>query len=110
MQKVLLLILDGWGYRKEKRGNAILQAKTPVLNSLMRKYPHTLLKASGPAVGLPSGVMGNSEVGHLTLGAGRIIDTDLLRINKSIHNGSFFKNKALLEATSHSKKKGQNYD
>lgn len=106
MQKVLLLILDGWGYRKQKRSNAILQAKTPAFNNLMRKYPHTLLKASGPAVGLPHGVMGNSEVGHLTLGAGRIIDTDLVRINKSIHNGSFFKNKALLEAMSHSKKKG----
>ncbi len=104
MQKVLLLILDGWGYRKEKRGNSIAQANTPHLNQLYKKYPHTLLQASGKAVGLPEGVMGNSEVGHLTIGAGRIIDTDLLRVNKAIKNGSFFKDKALLEAIDHSKK------
>lgn len=104
MPKVLLLILDGFGYRKQKRGNAVLQAKTPVLHRLMQKHPYTLLKASGKAVGLPEGVIGNSEVGHLTLGAGRIIDTDLVRINKAIKNGSFFKNKALLEAINHSKK------
>lgn len=104
MQKVLLLILDGWGYRKERRGNAILQAHTPVLNQLMQKHPHTLLKAAGPAVGLPKGIIGNSEVGHVTLGAGRVIDTDLVRINKAIKNGSFFQNKALLEAIHHSKK------
>ncbi len=104
MQKVLLLILDGWGYRKEKRGNAILQAKTPHLDKLWKQYPHTLLKASGKAVGLPPGFMGNSEVGHLTLGAGRIMDTDLMRVNKAIKNDSFFHNKALLEAIHHSKK------
>ncbi|MDP3698632.1 MAG: 2,3-bisphosphoglycerate-independent phosphoglycerate mutase [Nanoarchaeota archaeon] len=104
MPKVLLLILDGWGYRKEKRANAIASAKTPVLDKLWKKYPHTLLKASGPAVGLPPGFMGNSEVGHLTLGAGRIMDTDLMRVNKAIKNNSFFKNKALLEAIHHSKK------
>jgi len=104
MQKVLLLVLDGWGYRKEKRGNAILQAKTPHLDKLWKQYPHTLLKASGKAVGLPPGFMGNSEVGHLTLGAGRIMDTDLMRVNKAIKNDSFFHNKALLEAIHHSKK------
>lgn len=104
MQKVLLLILDGWGYRKEKRGNAILQAKTPHLDKLWKQYPHALLKASGKAVGLPPGFMGNSEVGHLTLGAGRIMDTDLMRVNKAIKNDSFFHNKALLEAIHHSKK------
>lgn len=104
MPKVLLLILDGWGYRKQKRGNAVLQARTPVLNSLMQKHPHTLLKAAGPAVGLPEGVIGNSEVGHLTLGAGRIMETDLVRVNKAIKNGSFYRNRALLEAIHHSKK------
>ncbi len=104
MQKVLLLILDGWGYRKEKRGNAIAEAKTPVLNKLWKKYPHTFLQAAGKEVGLPPGFIGNSEVGHLTLGAGRIIDTDLMRINNAIKNNSFFKNKALLEAIHHSKK------
>ena len=70
MQKVLLLILDGWGSRKEKRGNAIAAAKTPYLNKLWKQYPHTLLQASGKEVGLPPGFIGNSEVGHLTLGAG----------------------------------------
>lgn len=107
MQKLLLLILDGFGYRKEKRGNAIKLAKTPVLDELTKKHPHTLLKASGPAVGLPESFMGNSEVGHLTMGAGRILDTDLVRINKSIKNRSFFKNKALLEAVEHAKKNKQ---
>ncbi len=104
MQKVLLLILDGFGYRKEKNGNAVLLANTPVLNRLLQKHPHTILKASGKAVGLPEGVMGNSEVGHLTIGAGRIMDTDLVRINRSIKNNSFFHNQALLEAIHHSKK------
>ncbi len=104
MPKILLLILDGWGYRKEKKGNAVALAKTPVLDSLWKKYPHTLLNASGKAVGLPSGFMGNSEVGHLTLGAGRIIESDLVRINKAISNKSFFHDKALLEAIHHCKK------
>ena len=104
MQKVLLLILDGWGSRKEKRGNAIAAAKTPYLNKLWKQYPHTLLQASGKEVGLPPGFIGNSEVGHLTLGAGRITDTDLVRINKAIKDGSFFQDRALLEAIHHSKK------
>jgi len=104
---VLLLILDGWGFRKEKKGNAVKLAKTPVLDSLFKNHSHTLLKASGPAVGLPAGVMGNSEVGHLTIGAGRILDTDLRRINIAIKNGSFFRNKALLEAVNHAKKNKQ---
>src|SRR3989344_4748904 len=104
MQKVMLLILDGWGHRKEKKGNAVGQAKTPALNSLIKKHPHTLLQASGKAVGLPKGFIGNSEVGHLTLGAGRVLDTDLMRVDKAIKNKSFFKNKALLEAIHHSKK------
>lgn len=104
MPMVLLLILDGWGCRKEKRGNALLLAKTPGFDSLWQKYPHTTLKASGQAVGLPPGYMGNSEVGHLTLGAGRIVDSDLVRINRAIRDKSFFRNKALLEALHHCKK------
>jgi len=107
MQKVLLLILDGCGYRQETKGNLIKQAKTPVLDQLWKTQPHTLLQASDSAVGLPKGFMGNSEVGHLTLGAGRIIGTDLLRINRAIKNGSFFKNKALLEAVDYAAKKHQ---
>ncbi len=104
MPKVLLLILDGWGYRTEIRGNALKLAKTPILDNIWKKYPHTLLKASGPAVGLPSGFMGNSQVGHLTIGAGRIIDSDLVRVNNAINDKSFFQNKALLEAIRHSKR------
>lgn len=101
MPKVLLLILDGWGHRSEKRGNAIAAARTPVFNSLWKKYPHTHLQASGKAVGLPKGYMGNSQVGHLTLGAGRIVDSDLVRINRAIKNGSFYHDTALLKAIYH---------
>lgn len=104
MPQVLLLILDGWGYRNEKDGNAIKRAKTPVLDHLWKQCPHTLLHASGSAVGLPAGFMGNSEVGHLTLGAGRIMESDLVRINKAINNKSFFHDKVLLEAIHHCKK------
>ena len=105
MPKALLLILDGWGYRKEKRGNAIALAKTPVMDKLWKSHPHTLLKAAGPAVGLPAGFIGNSEVGHLTLGAGRVIDSDMIRINKAIKDGSFFRNKVLLETIRHAKQR-----
>jgi 2,3-bisphosphoglycerate-independent phosphoglycerate mutase len=104
MPKVLLLVLDGWGIGKKGIGNAVTLAKTPNYNKLLKKYPHTTLDASGSAVGLPTGYMGNSEVGHLTLGAGRIIDSDLKRINKSIRNKSFFRNMALLKAFQSAKK------
>lgn len=104
MQKVLLLILDGFGLRKEKNKNAVKTAKTPVLNHLLKNHPNSRLKASGAAAGLPNGYMGNSEVGHLTIGAGRTVDGDLVRINKAIKNGSFYRNKALLEAVKHVKR------
>lgn len=107
MDRVLLLILDGWGINNKKEGNAIALARTPNLNSLYHTHPHSVLQASGEAVGLPKGVMGNSEVGHLTLGAGRIIDSDLVRINKSIRNKSFFKNKVLLETVRHAKRRNE---
>ncbi|MDP3733696.1 MAG: 2,3-bisphosphoglycerate-independent phosphoglycerate mutase [Nanoarchaeota archaeon] len=107
MQKVLLLILDGWGMRKQKRGNALQLAKTPVFDKLWKNHSHALLQASGPAVGLPSGVMGNSEVGHLTIGAGRIIDSDFVRINTAIKDKSFFRNNVLLRAVRHAKKKNE---
>ncbi len=93
---ILLLILDGWGYRSEKEHNAIAMASTPHWDRLMQICPHTLLDASGLAVGLPSGQMGNSEVGHLTMGAGRVLYQDLSRINKEIKTGEFFKNPCLL--------------
>src|SRR3989338_3826524 len=101
MPKVLLLILDGWGVRKTTENNAIKLAKTPNLDYLYKTCPHTELKASGPAVGLPPGFMGNSEVGHLTIGAGRIVDSDLTRVNNAISDTSFYHNKALLEAIHH---------
>jgi 2,3-bisphosphoglycerate-independent phosphoglycerate mutase len=104
MKRVLLLILDGWGESHKKEGNAIKLAKTPVLDKLKKNWSTTTLEASGPAVGLPKGYIGNSEVGHLTIGAGRIIESDLVRINKSIKNKSFFKNKELLSAFRSAKK------
>ncbi|OFW58122.1 MAG: phosphoglycerate mutase (2,3-diphosphoglycerate-independent) [Actinobacteria bacterium RBG_16_64_13] len=94
-RRAALVILDGWGYAPPGPGNAISLADTPVWDSLWAKYPHVLLEAGGEAVGLPPGVMGNSEVGHLTLGSGRIIYQDLSRINRAIADGSFFQNAAL---------------
>jgi 2,3-bisphosphoglycerate-independent phosphoglycerate mutase len=87
---VVLVVLDGWGYRQEREGNAIELASTPTWQRLWRSYPRTLLQASGLAVGLPEGQMGNSEVGHLNLGAGRVVPQDLVRISQSIQSGSFY--------------------
>jgi len=100
---LMLIILDGWGYREAIEGNAILAAKTPNLDHLMEEYPWCFLEASGEAVGLPEGQMGNSEVGHLNIGAGRIVYQDLTRINFSIRKGDFFKNPAFLGAISNAK-------
>ena len=94
-RRAALVILDGWGYAPPGPGNAISLAETPVWDALRARYPHVLLEASGEAVGLPSGIMGNSEVGHLTLGSGRVIYQDLSRINRAIADGSFFENRAL---------------
>ncbi|MCL5735813.1 MAG: 2,3-bisphosphoglycerate-independent phosphoglycerate mutase [Actinobacteria bacterium] len=94
-RRAALIVLDGWGFAPPGPGNAISQADTPVWDALWERYPHVLLEASGEAVGLPSGVMGNSEVGHLTLGSGRIIYQDLSRINHAISDGSFFANPVL---------------
>jgi 2,3-bisphosphoglycerate-independent phosphoglycerate mutase len=93
-----LTILDGWGYRAETRGNAIAQARKPVYERLLREYPNTLLRASEHFVGLPGGQMGNSEVGHLNLGAGRIVRMDMTRIDTAIAGGSFFRDPTLLYA------------
>nr|YP_009391389.1 phosphoglycerate mutase [Platysiphonia delicata]ARW59533.1 phosphoglycerate mutase [Platysiphonia delicata] len=92
---VVLTILDGWGYSEKVHGNAIKQAKTPTMDYLWKNYPHTLLSASGQSVGLPKNQMGNSEVGHTTIGSGRIINQDLVRIDKSIENKQFFQNKTI---------------
>jgi len=98
MRKALLIVLDGCGIAKAGKGNAIKKARTPFIDSLMEKYPNTQLDASGSAVGLLPGYIGNSEVGHLHLGAGRLVEQDLARIFKEIRNGKFFKNKPLNNA------------
>src|SRR3989338_10659903 len=104
MRKVILIIRDGWGYRKSRKDNAICHQGAPYADSLMASYPHTLIRASGEAVGLPKGYQGNSEVGHMTIGSGRIIYQSLPRINKSIESGEFFRNKAFLGAVNNCKK------
>jgi len=96
MSPVVLIVLDGWGIRPERANNAIALAKTPVYDELLTRYPHAQLIASGEAVGLPAGQMGNSEVGHMNMGAGRIVYQDLTRIDKSIADGDFFTNPALV--------------
>ena len=94
---VVLVILDGWGYREEADGNAIIAAKTPVVKSLWAAYPKTLIRTSGKAVGLPEGQMGNSEVGHLNIGAGRVVPQELVRISDAIEDGSILNNPALVK-------------
>jgi 2,3-bisphosphoglycerate-independent phosphoglycerate mutase len=95
---VVLLVLDGWGYRAEREGNAIAMADVPTWDRLWARAPRTLLKASGEAVGLPCGQIGNSEVGHLNLGAGRVVKQDLVRISGAIADGSFFTNPVFVSA------------
>jgi 2,3-bisphosphoglycerate-independent phosphoglycerate mutase len=95
--RVVLMVLDGWGYRPEREGNAIELASTPNWHRLWRSYPRTLMDASGLAVGLPQGQMGNSEVGHLNLGAGRVVPQDLVRISQSIQSGDFYQLEPLVQ-------------
>ena len=102
---IVLTILDGWGYRADTHGNAIALARKPVYDSLLRDFPNTLLHASDHFVGLPDGQMGNSEVGHLNLGAGRIVRMDMTRIDTSIADGSFFADPTLLAAMTAAKEK-----
>ena len=102
----VLLILDGYGLNDKSEGNAVAQAKTPVMDKLMKEYPYVKGYASGMAVGLPDGQMGNSEVGHLNMGAGRIVYQELTRITKEIEDGSFFENEALLSAVNNCKENG----
>ena len=97
-KRVILTILDGLGYRANASGNAVEAARKPVFDMLKSKFPWTLIEASGPWVGLPPGQMGNSEVGHLNIGAGRVIQMDVSRIDFAIHDGTFFRNEALLSA------------
>jgi len=94
-QLVTLVVLDGWGIAPPGPGNAVSLARTPVFDGLVGRYPSTQLRASGPAVGLPEGQMGNSEVGHLTIGSGRILFQDLVRVTRAVEDGSLFENEAL---------------
>ena len=103
---VALVILDGWGCAPPGPRNAVELADTPVFDELWARYPHTTLVASGEAVGLPPGQMGNSEVGHLTIGTGRILDQDLQRVNRAIADGSFFENEALVGAFERARQRG----
>jgi 2,3-bisphosphoglycerate-independent phosphoglycerate mutase len=103
-KQVALIILDGWGHSLDLKNNAIAQSQTPFYNFLLKKYPHTFLEASGEFVGLPNGQMGNSEIGHTTIGAGKIIDTDLVRINKSSKNDEFKNNEIFKKLFTHIEK------
>jgi 2,3-bisphosphoglycerate-independent phosphoglycerate mutase len=104
---VVLIILDGWGYRAETKANAIALARKPTYDRLLREYPNTLIHTSGPFVGLPEGQMGNSEVGHLNIGAGRIVHMDITRIDLLIQNGEFFSHPVLVEAMKHARTGGR---
>ncbi|MDQ2937746.1 MAG: 2,3-bisphosphoglycerate-independent phosphoglycerate mutase [Acidobacteriota bacterium] len=102
-----LIIIDGWGYSPHREGNAIALAATPYYDELTENYPYTLLEASGTRVGLPAGVMGNSEVGHLNIGAGRVIRMDVSRVDYDIATGEFFRNEVLLAAMEGAKRRGK---
>ena len=103
---IALLIMDGYGYNPEEKGNAISAVENKYIDTLLEKYPNTLIDASGMAVGLPDGQMGNSEVGHTNIGAGRIVYQELTRITKAIQDGDFFKNDVLLQAMENCKQNG----
>src|SRR6202167_4435776 len=102
---IVLTVLDGWGYRAEAKGNAIALARKPNYDRLLTEFPNTLIHTSGPAVGLPDGQMGNSEVGHLNIGAGRIVHMDITRLDQMIASGAFFQNDLLLRAMARGREK-----
>src|SRR5437868_10981909 len=104
---LLLVILDRWGYRAEREANAVALANKPTYDKLLREYPNTLVNTSGRYVGLPNGQMGNSEVGHLNIGAGRIVHMDITKIDVMIENGEFFRNAVLLQAMVHARTGGR---
>ena len=102
-----IIIMDGYGLNPKSEGNAIVADGSKYVNEMMKTYPSATLGASGMSVGLPDGQMGNSEVGHLNIGAGRIVYQDLTKITKDIRNGDFFKNPELLRAMRHAKDNGK---
>src|SRR5262245_30233496 len=106
---VVLIIRDGWGHNphpEHDKFNAVKLANTPVADRLMREWPNTLVITCGEDVGLPPGTMGNSEVGHQNIGAGRVVDQELMRITHAVHDGSFFARPAFLQAIRHAKATG----
>ena len=105
--RIVLLILDGWGMRAEEAGNMIAQSRTPRFDDLWSRYPHALLEAAGEAVGMPPGTVGNSEAGHLHLGAGRRVPLDRVRIDRAVADGSFFANPVLVEAMRIARERGR---
>ena len=107
-KKALLMILDGWGCGDHKKDDVIFNTPTPYWDSLLAEYPHSQLQASGENVGLPDGQMGNSEVGHLNIGAGRIVYQDLVKINRACADGSIMQNKEVVSAFSYAKEHGKN--
>lgn len=107
-KKVVLIILDGWGYGRNDKSNAIYEANTPFFDSLLKKYPNSKLEASGTSVGLPAGQMGNSEVGHMNLGAGRVVYQELGRIHKAVDDREFLTNPVLKEAFDYAKQNDKN--
>src|SRR5438045_3844448 len=104
---LVLVILDGWGYALPSKANAISLARKPLYDSLLRDYPNTLIHTSGRYVGLPNGQMGNSEVGHLNIGAGRVVYMDITKIDLMIEKGNFFSNETLLAAMKHARSGGR---
>src|SRR6201993_5035875 len=104
---LVLIILDGWGYAPPSKANAISLARKPNYDRLLTEYPNTLIHTSGKYVGLPNGQMGNSEVGHLNIGAGRIVHMDITRIDLMIENGTFFSDPTLLAAMKHARMGGR---
>ena len=106
-KKTILVILDGWGIGNGSKADVISQVDTPYWDSLLEKYPHSQLSASGEDVGLPAGQMGNSEVGHLNIGAGRVVYQDLVKINKACENGTIFENEELVKAYKYAAENGK---
>lgn len=105
-QQIVLVILDGWGVGKSWGGNALTIAQTPNYNQILRTYPNTIIAASGQSVGLPGNEVGNSEVGHMNIGAGNVVQQDIAKINESIENGQFYKNEVLVSAINKAKSQG----
>ena len=103
MKKVIFTILDGFGIREEQEGNAVKNANTKAIDKLIKEFPNSKLKASGEAVGLPQGQMGNSEVGHITIGSGRIINQPLQKINKALEDKSFYNNEEIIKGIKYAK-------